>query len=595
MKEGSIYEDLSLIRKRARIAFICLKVLFIFLALYFWKIQVLEHKKYWERSEANRIREIILPPQRGLILDRKGNILAKNRASFNLYYIREVSKDQDESFQKISEILDLEITALQERVTKYNSLPDFQPIVLKEDLTQREVALVEARKVELPEYFILADPKRSYPNGTCAAHVLGYLQEISLTELRTGNFPERRIGDLVGKTGVEKEYESDLVGKPGSVLEIVDSVGRNIGEVSRQEPQKGRDISLSLDLELQKKSEDLLQGKEGAVVVLHAESGELLAMVSYPNFDPNKFINRFTPDEWIDLMNDPMHPLENRAIRGLYSPGSIFKLLIALGALDSRVITNYTSYFCSGTINIYGHPFDCWFKPGHGQMNLFHAIKNSCNVYFYQVGKKMGIQEIAKYARTFGLGANSGIDLSGEKNGLVPDHEWKRRARNLPWYPGETISVAIGQGPLQVTPLQLTCMTAAIANRGIRITPHIHLEKNLENNHARINIDQENFEKVIRGMWMCANEGGTARAAMVPGFNVCGKTGSTQVVGRETAEKLDKSERILKTHSWFSGFAPRNNPKVVISVIVEHGGMGGSSAAPIAGQLFRLYQEKNDR
>jgi len=595
MKEGSIYEDLSLIRKRAQITFIVLKIIFIFLALYFWKIQVLEHQKYWERSEANRIREISLPPQRGLILDRNGNILAKNRASFNLYYIREISKDQNESFRKISELLDLETTVLQERVNKYKELPDFQPIVLKEDLTHKDVAVIEGRKLELPEYFILAEPKRSYPNGTCAAHVLGYLQEISLDELQTGNYPERKIGDLIGKTGIEKEYETDLVGRPGSVLEIVDSIGRNIGEISREEPIKGKDISLTLDLRLQKKAEELLQGKEGAVVVLQADSGELLAMVSCPNFDPNKFINRFTPGEWIDLMNNPAHPLENRAIRGLYSPGSIFKLLIALGALDSKIISSYTSYFCSGSINIYGHPFACWFEPGHGQMNLFNAIKNSCNVYFYQTGKKMGIQEIARYARAFGLGTRSGIDISGEKAGLVPDHEWKRRARNLPWYPGETISVAIGQGPLQVTPLQLACMTGAIANRGFKITPHIRLGIEQDNNKERINISQKNFEKVIRGMWMCANEGGTARAAHVAGFDVCGKTGSTQVVGRETAEKLDKSERILKTHSWFSGFAPRNNPRVIISVIVEHGGMGGSSAAPIAGQLFRLYQEKYDR
>lgn len=595
MKENSIYEDLSLIRKRARIAFICFKVVFIFLALYFWKIQVLEHKKYWERSEANRIREISLPPQRGLILDRNGNILAKNRASFNLYYIREVSQDNTDSIRKIAELLELENTVLQNRVDRYSDLPAFKPIVIKEDLTHKEVALVEARKRELPEFFILADPKRSYPNGTCAAHVLGYLQEISLDELRTGDYPERGIGDLVGKTGIEKTYESDLVGKPGAVLEVVDSVGRNIGEISRREPQPGLDVSLTLDLELQKKSEEMLQGKEGAVVILQAKSGGLLTMVSYPNFDPNKFINRFTPEEWIDLTNNPAHPLENRAIRGLYSPGSIFKLLVALGALDSRIISSYTTYFCSGTIDIYGHPFDCWFAPGHGRMNMFHAIKNSCNVFFYQVGKKMGIQEIARYARALGLGTESGIDLSGEKAGLVPDHEWKRRARNLPWYPGETISVAIGQGPLQVTPLQLACMTAAIANRGLRITPHIRMGKAPDSAQPRVEIDRDNFEKVIRGMWMCVNEGGTARAALVAGYDVCGKTGSTQVVSSETAEKLDSSARILKTHSWFSGFAPRNDPQVIISVIVEHGGMGGSAAAPIASQLFRLYRERYDR
>jgi len=591
--KNKIYEDLSLIRNRAKLTFIFIEILLIVIILFFWKIQILDHKKYWEKSESNRIREIVQLPQRGLILDRKNRIIAKNEASFKVSIIRENSNDIKESYRRISSILDLDVEEIGRRVNKYKSIPDFLPIVIKDGLTKKEVSIFESRKIEFPEFVIQAEPKRDYPNKICASHVVGYLQEISLEEIKSGKYSRRRIGELVGKTGIEKEYESILAGREGLVREVVDSLGRRKGEISRIAPKKGRDINLTVDLSLQKKAEKLLQGKEGAIVALKAKTGEVLVLASYPSFDPNKFINRFSPEEWIELADSQEYPLQNRAIRGLYSPGSIFKLVMAVGALDSNIVNDRTSYFCRGSIIIYGHLFSCWFKPGHGPVNLYNGIKKSCNVYFYQLGKKMGIEKISHYAKILGLGEKTGIDLSGEKGGLVPDPEWKRETRNLPWYPGETISVAIGQGPLQVTPLQIAAQTALIANRGKKVRPYLLLDKTRELSFSSVDIKAEYFEKVILGMWMAVNEtGGTAIAARVSEFEVCGKTGSTQVISKETAKKLAETKKIeIKTHSWFSGFAPRNDPEIVVTVIVEYGGGGAVTAAPIAREIFKLYRE----
>jgi len=594
-KEKTIYEDLAPLHAKAQKTFFAVGIVFIVLLFSLWKIQVLDHKKYWRQSEANRIREIILSPQRGLIKDRNGKILATNIASFQVSIIRENCRDIEESLRKISRLLDLELVVLRERIDKYKFLPEFQPIVIKDDMKLDEVSRVKARQAEFPELIIRAEPKREYPFETLAAHVIGYLQEISPEEISQSQ-GERRSGDLVGKTGIERQYENMLVGREGRVLEIADSLGRRMGEISREESMPGQDISLTLDFGLQSKAEELLEGREGAVVVLNPKTGEILALASFPTFDPNKFISRFSPEEWQNLLQDPEFPLENRAIRGLYAPGSIFKLTIATGALDSQIINQWNSYYCSGSTRIYGHPFSCWFKGGHGSMNLTNGIKNSCNIYFYQVGKSMGIEEIARYARILGLGARTGIDLPGEKEGLVPDSDWKKRVRNEPWYPGETISVAIGQGPLQVTPLQIAVQTALIANRGNRVFPFLLMDNESDRTEAaKVEIRESVFDTIITGMWKSVNEEGTGRASKIQGFDVCGKTGSTQVVSTATAEKLGTKEKIVKTHSWFTGFAPRVDPEIVVTVLVEYGGMGGATAAPVARELFSLYKENDDR
>jgi penicillin-binding protein 2 len=597
-KKDRIYEDLSLILLRVRIAFIVVGIFFSLLLMYYWKVQVLNHQKYWRMSEANRLRERALPAPRGVITDRSGRIiLADNAAGFKVSIIRENIKNYARTCRDVARLLGISEDDLRARIDKYTDTAAFEPIVVKDGLTTEEVARIEARRSDFPELEMGIEPRRSYPFGSSTAHVLGYLQEISPDEIRSGSGRDRRMGDMIGRTGIERQYEETLRGEEGRLLEVVDSLGRIRGEVAREEPKRGGSVRLTLDFDLQKKAEEVLEGKEGAVVVLDPKNGDVLALASYPNFDPVRFINRFTPEEWTSLVGDPNFPLENRAIRGLYSPGSIFKIVMALAGLDSGTVNPETSYFCGGAQEIYGAVRSCWFKPGHGSMNLTNAIKNSCNIYFYNLGQRMGIVPIASYSRMLGLGRKTGIDIPGEKEGLVPDPDWKKKATGAVWYRGETISVAIGQGPILVTPLQIAAMTACIANRGIPLIPRLAASEGTPGTAGeRVHLSAGIFESVIRGMWMSVNAGGTGHGARVEGFDVCGKTGSTELISKETAEKLtQRGQKVPKTHSWFSGFAPMSDPKVVVTVLIEFGGSGGATAAPLAGRIFDLYRKKNDR
>jgi penicillin-binding protein 2 len=604
MNQGRIYEDLSFILRRAQKTVIIIGILFIFLFLFFWKVQVLDHQKYWQRSEANRIREVSLPPQRGLIKDRNGNILAKNVGSYTVSIIRENSRNLEETYPQIAELLNLDEEELRKRVDEYKSLPLFQPIVIKDELSIEEVSRIEARKFDMPELYIQAEPMREYPMLSSASHVLGYLQQISLAELKSEEYSHRRAGSLVGKTGIERQYEKELMGTEGKLTEIVDSLGRFQGEISRTPPINGKSVLLTLDMDLQLKAEEILEGREGAIVVMKPKTGEILAMASYPRFDPNKFISRFTPEEWTSLRDDPDSPLDNRAIRGLYAPGSVFKLTMGLAALQSRVITASTTHLCTGSVIIYNRPQSCWYQPGHGNVNLVSAIQHSCNIFFYQIGKQMDIDIIANYADMLGFGRLTGIDLPGEKEGLFPNRKWKEEARGEPWYPGETINISIGQGQIQVTPLQIAVFTAIIANRGGKVEPFLVSRSGDESDMNRtsadilpqenVDIDPSYFEKVIRGAWLAVNEGGTAAGARVPGFDVCGKTGSTQLISRELAKILAQRNIETKTHSWFTGFAPQRDPQVVVTILIEYGGGGGETAAPLSRQLFELYREIYD-
>jgi penicillin-binding protein 2 len=600
MKETPIYEDLSLVMKRTQIGFICVIAIFLILILSFWKVQILDHSEFWKKSEANRIKETVIPPQRGLILDRDGKILAKNIASFQVSIIRENCEDLEESCQRISELLGLEKEVIEERIDKFKSLPQFRPIVIKDNLTEEEVAKLEARKLDFPELVIRVDPKRNYPHGILASHVLGYLQELSENDLKSEQYRERHPGDLVGKNGIERIYEGLLVGTEGRILDVVDSQGRIMEMLTKYDPIPGKDVKLTLDLELQMAAEKILEGREGAVVVMDPQSGEILAMASYPNFDPNKFINRFTPEEWLTLVDNPEFPLENRTIRGLYSPGSIFKLTMAIAGLDARFVTDRTAHYCGGSVMLYGRPHACWQELGHGSVNLYSAIEKSCNIYFYHLGREMGIDTISRYANMLGFGSSTGIDLYGEKSGLVPDKRWKKKVKNESWYPGETISISIGQSFLLVTPLQVAVHTALIANRGKIAIPFLVSPEGKQNQEGGIesngmsSIDLSVFEKVIQGMWMSVNREGTAVGSRVPDFDICGKTGSTQVVSTARAEELEQQNIEIKTHSWFTGFAPRDDPKVVVTVLVEYGGGGGETAAPLARQIFEAYRNKND-
>ena len=598
MPEERIYEDLSLVRRRANAVFRIVSVLVFLTLSYYWNVQILEHKKFWGLAEANRTRMRVLAAPRGLIRDRNRWILADNRASFKVSLVRENVKDPEASFAAASRLLGIDIDDLRGRVEQYKNVQLFEPIVIADGLGPFEVAPIESRRLEFPELVVEAEPQRFYPGRSLAAHVLGYLQERTPEEIRAEPGRVLPAGEMVGKTGVEREYDGILRGQDGSVYEVVDSLGRVRGETARVKPVQGGDIELTLDSRLQARAEELLDGREGVIIALDPQTGGILALASYPTFDPNRFITRFTPDEWLQLMNDPLSPLENRAIRGLYAPGSIFKLVMSLGGLDFGYVSPGTSVHCSGSMEIYGAVRHCWFEPGHGPMDLVDAIKNSCNIYFYQLGRRMGIDLIALAAGRLGLGKATGVDLAGEKVGLVPSSEWKSRTLQAPWYPGETISVAIGQGQLQVTPLQVAALTSAIARRGTRARPHL-----LKNGPAGLPAGLSDdgggaapfkpgtFENVIAGMWKSVNDGGTGNGAFVEGLDVCGKTGSTQVMSRESAERLARAGREVKSHSWFSGFAPRFNPRLVVTVLVEYGGGGGATAAPLAGRIFALFKD----
>ena len=594
MKER-IYEDLTLILRRARVVFIVCAALAGLLLFYYWKVQILDHEKYWTLAEANRTRVRVLTAPRGLIRDREGGILADNTAGFRVSLDRENAADPAASVAALSRLLELDPAVLKDRLAATGELAAFQPVVVKDNLTLEEVSRLESRRLELPEVIVEAEPKRSYPGHRFAAHVLGYLQIMTPEDLQSPLGERHRPSDMAGKTGIERQYDGLLTGTDGTLYEVVDSLGRARGEISRREPIPGRDLWLALDSELQRKAEELLGDREGAIIVLDARTGELLTLASFPTYDPNGFISRFTPQEWVNLTADPTFPLENRTIRGLYSPGSIFKMVMALGGLDAGAIGPGTTFYCAGSTTIYGNPFGCWNAAGHGAMNLSDAIKNSCNIYFYQVGRRLGIDQIAAYAQLAGLGQKTGIDIPGEKEGLVPTSEWKLRTAKVPWFPGETISVAIGQGPLLVTPLQIARVTALVARRGVPVTPRLVREEGPLPTPDRVAVPASVFERVVEGMWRSVNDGGTGKAAAVEGFNICGKTGSTQVMSREHAEQLARQGKEVKTHSWFSGFGPRDNPRVVVTVLVEYGGGGGAMAAVLARDLFELYARKYAR
>lgn len=589
--EANIYEDLTVLLKRAQVVFQIVAVLILLALSYYWKVQILEYNKYWAMAEANRTRLRVLPAPRGLIRDRNGVILADNRASFKVSLVRENIIDVENSYAEVGRLLEIEEEFIKARVDRFRGVPAFEPIALRDGLGPLDVAPIESRRLEFPELLVDAEPQRFYPFGALAAHVLGYLQERTPEDVAALPEGRKRLGQMGGRTGVEREYDDRLTGNDGSVIEIIDSVGRAHGERDRRNPVQGQDVFLTLDVRLQERAEALLEGREGVVVALDPRSGEILAMASFPTYDPNRFITRFTPFEWSQLINDPLSPLENRATRGLYAPGSIFKLVMAIGGLDFGYINERTTVYCGGSTVIYGSPFGCWFQPGHGSMDLVDAVKSSCNIYFYQLGRRMGIDMIALAGERAGLGTRTGVDLEGEKDGLVPSSQWKMRTLKTPWFPGETISVSIGQGQLQTTPLQVAALTALIANRGVRVRPHLLKEAKPAGQRTKSLFKPSTFEPVIEGMWRSVNDAGTGRSSMVGGMDVCGKTGSTQVMSRERAERLAKAGIEVKTHSWFSGFAPKDDPRIVVTVLVERGGGGGETAAPLAGRIFSLFKD----
>ncbi|HYK89788.1 MAG TPA: penicillin-binding protein 2 [Acidobacteriota bacterium] len=588
----------QLIQQRINLLYIPIILIFLVLAGRLWQLQIIQGSEYAEKAERNRIRTIQVVAPRGTISDRNSVPLVENRPSFNIQLYRESIKNLEDTSRFITEKLGMPPEDLAERLRRSKSSGTYQPIVIKGDAGIGDISVVEAHRKDHPELQLGPEPRRLYRLGKVAAHVLGYVGEVSEDELSRGLFQGIRVGSLVGKTGVERVYNQCLIGKDGVRQVLVDSVGREVDTLDEIPSVIGGELTLTLDLDLQTTAESLLQDKVGAIIAMDPRNGEILAMASAPSFDPNAFSTRILKRDWDQLVNDPDHPLQNRAIQNAYSPGSIFKLVMADAGLEEGMVTEGTHVNCNGAASFYNRVFHCWQKKGHGTVNLQTAITQSCNIFFYDLGQRLGISKIAEHGRALGLGERTGIDLPGERSGVMPSAEWKEQTRGVKWFAGETISVSIGQGYVTATPLQLLRTVSAIATGGTLATPHVLLRaEGLPNDPSRwparqIPIGEENTRRIRAGMWGSVNNGGTGHNAAIPGFDICGKTGTVQVLSKETRISLQGDTSAFEDHSWFAGFANRDNPEVSVVVFVEHGGKGGVAAAPLAHEVFKAYFAK---
>ncbi len=561
------------------------------LLLGFWRLQVLDSGRYREQAERNRIRSVPIIAPRGRMLDREGRLLVDNYPSFSILLLRDDKGLVEKNLAPISEGLDLPLQDLRDQVEAAQAEPAFQPIVIKPAATQADIAFVESHRADLPLLELLMVHRRRYPQDGFLSHAIGYVGEVSQQQLEqsAGLY---RPGDVIGKSGLEKQYNSILMGTDGLRRVVVNSRGKTVATLDNTEAIPGKPIQLTIDYDLQLIAEAGLAGKNGAVVALDPQTGEVLAMASHPSPDPNDFAVRIPTAEWRQLNDDPARPLLNRAIQAQLAPGSVFKIVMAAAMLETKVLPeNYTVY-CPGYADFYGRTFHCWQKKGHGTVNLYSAVVNSCDIFFYNLGKRLGIDRIAYYATGLGLGRKTGIDLPGEDAGLVPSEAWKQRVFHQQWYPGETISVAVGQGALVATPLQMARTIGGIAMGGVFMQPHL-LKGMPQVAVARFPLEESTVDKVTQAMFGVVNGGGTAAASKLQNIEFCGKTGSAQVIGYDTRDRLGKKKE-FEDNAWFVGFAPRRNPEIVVAVLVQGGGHG-ASVAPIARDIVKAYYDKKAR
>lgn len=563
-----------------------------FVASGFWYVQIVQGAYYGELSENNRLRRLAITAPRGVIYDRDGEPLVENTPSYNLLIDRSRAEDVPASLAYAARILGRSEAEMATNLEKAKRGPDYQPVPVARNLTLPQVAQISSVALEHPEFEIDVGHLRLYRHGSQTSHILGYLGEVSEQELALSQQvegTEYSPGDMIGKKGIERIYDPALRGRDGERAVVVDSRGRLIQESTREEAKPGQGLHLTLDLDLQQAAERLMRDKVGVVVALDPRDGAVLAMVSMPSYDPNKFARGIRPDEWAALLEDDNDPLQNRAIQNAFSPGSVFKMVMATAGLAEGAITPQSRVFCGGSTVLYGNRFRCWRSGGHGSVDLAKAVAQSCNVYFYQLGKTLGIERIAHWSRLFGFGRPTGIELGGERSGIVPDEEWSARVRNHPWYPGETISVAIGQGALSTTPLQMARAVAVVANGGYLVTPHL-VRGGATTAPEKLDISPDILDRVRLAMGGVIQPGGTAYwSSRVEGLEYGGKTGTVQVVGGQLGVDHDKQEWALRNHAWFGSFAPLDDPQIVVVVFNEHGGAGSSGAAPIAADLYRAW------
>jgi penicillin-binding protein 2 len=585
---------------------------FVFLAGSFWFVQGVQAEKYRYLSDANALRPIVMPAKRGLILDRTGQkILADNQPAYSLTLDRVVMRPivkidkthRDKLIAFLSQVLGLTPPDIEARFEKGKVIPFARPIPVAEDLSLAQVASIQAQSLSFPELNVEPVQRRNYPYGTMAAHMIGFIGEVNDKDL--GQHKELKQGDLIGKRGVELMYDEYLRGKDGTQYWEYDSHGRRLAEVktARQEPLAGNNVYLTIDFDLQRRAEQYFQENEfvGAVVALDPRNGEVLAMVSSPEFNPNVYSKRFTPDTWKLISSNPFKVELNRAIQGLYSPGSVFKAVMATAGLAEGAIDRSSTVFCGGSAVFFGRRFRDWRRAGHGDVSVENALKVSCDIFFYTVGARLGIEKIAKWAKDLGFGQISKIDLDGEKAGIVPSEEWAAQKQHRKWYPSETISVAIGQGPLIVTPLQTAVMMSTIANGGTVYRPHVvkMIERTKPDGSVerlqvasevvrKVNLPNSGLQTVRQGLWKVVNEeGGTAGNARVAGLDIAGKTGTAQVIAQSGWFSTAGLPFMERDHAWFVSYATVQSPQMVLAVFVEHAGAhGGTDAAPLAKMMY---------
>jgi penicillin-binding protein 2 len=563
----------------------------------YWKLQIVDAQRYLEMADRNRIRSIPIPAPRGRMLDRENRVLVDSYPGFAVLLLRDDPKEVDKHLAAIAEGLGLEIADLQKQLEEAGSLANYEPIRIKLDASPADIAFVEAHRTDIPVLELLIQHRRNYLRGQMGdgflSHVSGYVSEASEREIARSN-GRYASGNVIGKAGLERQYNDMLMGVDGKRRAIVNSLGREVARLDQTEPIGGKDIQLTIDYDLQLVAETALAGRKGAVVALDPRTGEVLAMLSHPAPDPNLFAVRIAAEEWNALNEDPDKPLLNRAIQAQLAPGSVFKIVMAAAMLESDAVPETLQTFCPGYATFYGRMFRChvYGKEGHGWMKLHTAITHSCDIFFYNVGQRLGIDRIAYYAEKVGLGRPTGIDLPSEASGLVPSQPWKQRVFKEKWYAGETISVAIGQGALTATPLQMAYSIGGIASGGVFRQPH--LLKGTQGAEYHFALSEDTTEKVTQAMYGVVNEdGGTARGSRLEGIEFSGKTGTSQLISFEGLQRLrGKTGRRFTENAWFVGYAPRRNPEIVVAVLVEHGEHGSSAAAPIARDIIRRYYEK---
>ncbi len=582
-------------------------VVFAALGISFWFLQIIQNARFEEMAENNHQRTLALRAPRGVLYDRDGRVIVENRHSFTISIVREHTKDLDRTIRLLSAVARLDQKDVKAVVDRHRSEPTYRPIVIIEDASLAQVAAITARRLdfELPDVVVEEVPTRQYPSDGIAAHLFGYVGEVNDAMVEADD--TLKSGDLVGQAGIEKIYNALLMGQDGAKRVVVNSLGREIRTLEEEPPTEGKRLQLTIDYDLQKAVEDGFRAAQtahltnaGAAVVLDPNTGEVLAFSSEPAYDPNAFAAGIDRATWASLTTDEQKPLNDRAIQGRYSPGSTFKMAVALAGLEEGVITPDFQVHCTGGANFYGRTFKCWKKGGHGTIDLRHAIEQSCDVYFYTVGNMVGVDRINKWAAVLGLGVKTGIDLPNEVTGLVPSTEWKREKMHEKWYAGETISVAIGQGQVSVTPVSMAVYMATLANGGTRVTPH--LLKAVDEGagwkpapapppQSKVDLDPDKLQAIRDGLWMVVNGHGTGGRARIANADVAGKTGSSQVISNEGRVAAGRSTKDLRDNGWFVFFAPRDHPQIAGVVFLEHG-IHGANAAGIAHHILDTFFAK---